>query len=63
VTTFMQALIPIAIIAVTIVLFMGLRNMMKAGDSNTSQKLMQWRIILQAIAIAVIMGTLYLMGE
>jgi hypothetical protein len=46
-------------IAVAIVLVMGLRNMMVGGPGNTSQKLMRARVMLQAIAVAVIVGAIY----
>ena len=46
--------------AVLIVLLMGLWNMMRGGNSNTSQKLMRWRVGLQFIAIVVLMVGLYL---
>jgi hypothetical protein len=55
--------VPIAIGAVAIVLILGLINMMRGGDQNTSQKLMRWRVILQFIAIIVIMATIYAMGN
>ena len=55
--------VPIAIGAVIVVLLLGLINMMRGGDQNTSQKLMRWRVILQFIAIIVIMATLYVMGQ
>ncbi len=44
-----------ALLAVAVVLFMGLANMMKGGSANRSQQLMRWRVILQAIAIVVVM--------
>ncbi|WP_457581185.1 twin transmembrane helix small protein [Ensifer canadensis] len=47
---------------VVIVLFRGLVNMAKGGSGNTSNKLMQARVLLQAIAIALIMLTLWLTG-
>ena len=47
------------LIAVAIVLVMGLRNMMVGGPGNTSQKLMRARVMLQAIAVAVIVGAIY----
>lgn len=47
---------------VTIVLGRGLFNMLKGGDANTSNKLMQLRVILQAVAVALIMLTLWLTG-
>ena len=55
--------VPIAIGAVAIVLLLGLVNMMMGGSGNTSQKLMRLRVLLQAIAIGVIMLTLWVMGK
>ncbi len=56
---FMPYFIPIALGAVTIVLFLGLWNMMKGGSASRSQTLMRWRVGLQFIAIAVVMIMLY----
>ena len=50
----------IAVGAVLIVLLLGLWNMMRGGSSNTSQKLMRWRVGLQFLAIIVLMLGLYL---
>ncbi|MBD9652035.1 hypothetical protein M2267_002181 [Ensifer sp. KUDG1] len=47
---------------VVIVLIRGLVNMAKGGSGNTSNKLMQARVLLQAIAIALIMLTLWITG-
>ena len=47
---------------VAIVLIRGLINMAKGGDGNTSNKLMQARVLLQAVAIALIMLTLWITG-
>ena len=47
---------------VVLVLMRGLFNMMKGGDGNLSNRLMRMRIVLQAIAIALIMLTLWLTG-
>ncbi|CDI10395.1 heme/copper-type cytochrome/quinol oxidase subunit 2 [Agrobacterium pusense] len=47
---------------VVIVLIRGLFNMLKGQDANRSNKLMQLRLLLQAIAIALIMLTLWLSG-
>ena len=55
--------VPIAIGAVAIVLLMGLVKMKMGGSGNTSQKLMRLRVLLQAIAIGVIMLTLWFMGK
>lgn len=48
--------------AVVVVLGLGLWNMMKGGSGSRSQQLMRLRIILQALAIAVLLGALYLFG-
>jgi Hypoxia induced protein conserved region len=56
-------IVPIAIGAVTVVLLLGLANMMRGGSPNTSQKLMRWRVLLQFIAIVVIMLTIWIMGR
>jgi hypothetical protein len=55
-------LISVALGAVTIVLLLGLANMMRGGSPNTSQKLMRWRVGLQFVAIILIMGVLWLRG-
>lgn len=49
----------VAIAAVAIVLLVGLRNMMKGGDANFSNKMMQLRILLQLVAIILIVGAIY----
>ena len=56
-------LIPIAIAAVTVVLFIGLWNMMRGGSASTSQKMMRWRVILQFVAIIIMMGALWLSSK
>ena len=50
----------VALAAVSIVLLLGLINMMRGGSANTSQKLMRWRVGLQFVAIIVVMTALYL---
>ena len=52
-------LVPIAMIAVAIVLVLGLVNMMRGGSPNKSQRLMRWRVMLQFLAIILIMIALY----
>lgn len=47
---------------VVLVLIKGLLNMLKGKDANRSNKLMQMRVMLQAIAIVLIMLTLWLTG-
>ena len=56
---FFQYLSYIATAAVAVVLLMGLFNMFRGGSANTSQKLMRWRVGLQAAAIVVLMTAFY----
>jgi hypothetical protein len=56
-------LVPLAILAVAIVLVLGLVNMMRGGSPNRSQRLMRLRVLLQFIAIIVIMATIWMMGK
>lgn len=51
---------PILMGAVLIVLIIGLLNMARGGPASRSQMLMRWRVILQAIAVAVLLIALYL---
>jgi hypothetical protein len=56
-------LIPIALAAVVIVLFLGLWNMLRGGSPNLSQTLMRWRIILQLIALCLVTAAIYFSGK
>lgn len=58
--SFFYNLVPVAIIAVFVVLVLGLINLIRGGNSNRSQMLMRWRVILQFIAIVIIVVTIYL---
>ena len=61
---FLQTIaVPLALIAVGIVLVLGLWNLLKGGSGNTSQKLMRMRVLLQGIAIALVMFTLWVLGR
>ena len=59
----LQALAPVAVAAVAIVLLLGLWNMMRGGSPNRSQSLMRARVLLQFAAIVVMMGALWAMGR
>jgi Hypoxia induced protein conserved region len=52
-------LVPVAIVAVAVVLLLGLSNMMRGGSPHISQRLMRLRVLLQFIAIIVIMITIW----
>ncbi len=55
--------LPIALAAVTIVLMLGLFNMMRGGSPNTSQKLMRLRVLFQFIAIVIAMLAVWALGK
>ena len=56
-------LVPTAIVAVSIVLLLGLVNMMRGGSPNRSQELMRLRVLLQFVAIVIIMFAIWVMGR
>jgi Hypoxia induced protein conserved region len=56
-------ILPVAVAAVALVLFLGLVNLMRGGSPNLSQKLMRWRVVLQFIAIVIAMVTVWAMGR
>jgi hypothetical protein len=53
--TVLYHLTTLAVAAVAVVLLLGLWNLSRGKSPNTSQKLMRWRIGLQAVAIAIIL--------
>jgi uncharacterized membrane protein len=55
--------IPVALAAVVLVLLLGLWNMMRGGNPNTSQRLMRWRVVLQLVAIFLVIVAVYLGGR
>lgn len=59
--TFFYYLTQIAVLAVAIVLVLGLATMLRGTSPNLSQKLMRWRVGLQAIAVVIIMIAVLLM--
>ena len=61
-STFTTVLTLIVMGLVVLVLIRGLFNMLKGNDANKSNKLMQMRVLLQAIAIVLIMLTLWITG-
>ena len=55
----MNIVILVALAAVSVVLVLGLVNMMRGGNSNRSQKLMRWRVGLQFVAIVVMVAAVW----
>ena len=56
-------ILPIAVGAVALVLFLGLLNMMRGGSPNRSQKLMRLRVLLQFVAVVITMLAVWAMGH
>ncbi|NIX78196.1 twin transmembrane helix small protein [Microvirga terricola] len=57
--SFVDLLVPVAVVAVAFVLLLGLINMLRGGSPNRSQQLMRLRILLQLLAIIIIMGVIW----
>lgn len=58
-STLLNYLAVIVMLAVAAVLFLGLRNMMKDGSANYSNKMMQLRVLLQAVAVVLLVAVVY----
>ena len=56
---FFLILVPLALLAVLVVLGLGLTNMARGGSPQRSQEFMRWRVILQLVALIVMMAALY----
>jgi hypothetical protein len=50
----------LAVLAVSLVLLLGLSNMLRGSSAHRSQLLMRWRVVLQFLAVIIIMLTVYL---
>jgi hypothetical protein len=53
----------LVMVSVVIVLIRGLANMMRGGSGNTSNKLMQMRVLLQFVALVLILIAAYFGGR
>jgi len=58
--TFVKFLAIVFMVAVVAVLIRGLVNLMRGGSGVTSNKLMQARVALQAVAIALLLLVVWL---
>ena len=58
-STVFNILAILVMVAVVIVLIRGLANMLRGGSGMTSNKLMQARVALQAVALVFIMLALW----
>jgi NADH:ubiquinone oxidoreductase subunit 6 (subunit J) len=61
-TTFVTILLVFAMIGTLTVLGMGVASMLRGGDPRRSNKLMQSRVIMQALAL-VLLAVLMLMAR
>jgi hypothetical protein len=62
-TVLSSVLLPIALVAVAVVLLLGLLNMMRGGSPNRSQNLMRLRVLLQLVAIVITMTVVWALGR
>ncbi|MBX3584357.1 MAG: twin transmembrane helix small protein [Rhizobiaceae bacterium] len=62
-STVFNMLALVVMVAVVVVLIRGLVNMMRGGSGNTSNKLMQMRVLLQFIALVLILLGAYVAGR
>ncbi|MDZ5699907.1 MULTISPECIES: twin transmembrane helix small protein [Phyllobacteriaceae] len=58
-STIFNILAVAVMVAVVFVLIRGLINMLRGGSGNTSNKLMQARVALQAVAIVLVVLALW----
>ena len=61
--TVFNILAVLVMVAVVVVLIRGLANMMRGGSGNTSNKLMQMRVLLQFVALVLILIAAYFGGR
>jgi hypothetical protein len=62
-TVLSSVLLPIALVAVAVVLLLGLLNMMRGGSPSRSQNLMRLRVLLQLVAIVITMTVVWALGR
>ena len=62
-STVFNILAVLVLVAVVVVLVRGLVNMMRGGSGSTSNKLMQARVMLQAVALVLILLAVYFSGK
>lgn len=55
----LQIATPFFMALVLIILGLGLWNMARGGNVNRSQKLMRYRVLAQAVAVAVMIAAVY----
>ena len=58
----LKVLLAVALLGVVGVLLAGVMGLVRGGDSRRSNKLMQYRILLQAVALVLFIALLSLTG-
>jgi NADH:ubiquinone oxidoreductase subunit 6 (subunit J) len=61
-TTFVTVLLALALLGVLGVLLTGVATMLKGGNPRRSNKLMQWRVIMQGVAL-LLLAILMMLGR
>lgn len=61
-TTFVTILLVLALAGVLGVLLAGVTTMLRGGNPRRSNKLMQWRVIMQGVAL-LLLAILMLLGH
>lgn len=59
-STFLFYLSIAAMLAVLAILLLGLRNLLRNGSGNLSNKLMQARVLMQFVAVVIIVIGVYI---
>lgn len=62
-STVFNILAVLVMFAVVVVLVRGLINLMRGGSGNTSNKLMQARVVLQFVAIVLVVLAVWFMRD
>lgn len=62
-TLLVYGLVPLALGAVAVVLLLGFLNLARGGSPERAQQLMQWRVYLQAGALVIALGVLWLVAS
>ncbi|MEO1658996.1 MAG: twin transmembrane helix small protein [Pseudomonadota bacterium] len=64
-TALQYFIIPVALLSVAVVLGLGIFSLAKGGDfsARNSNKLMRLRVTLQAVAVALLMLFVWLLGR
>lgn len=57
-------LVPIVFVALVVILVLGITTLLRGGsDRRFSNKLMQLRVVVQAVALVLLLLTLYFAGR